>query len=95
MIKIRAKIRLYAGENKRQTPFISGYRPLFEFIGIMKTSGQINLINQEKFMPGEEGFVEIIFLNREYLGEDFRVGKSFKFYEGIEPLGEGEVAEML
>lgn len=94
MIKIIAKIKLYKGGNKRNTPFNTGYRPLFQFIDGMKTSGQITLLNQERFIPGEEGVVEISFLNREYLGQDFRVGKAFKFYEGAEPLGEGEVTEI-
>jgi translation elongation factor EF-Tu-like GTPase len=95
MIKIRAKIKLYIGENKRKTSFVTGYRPLFQFISEMKTSGQITLLNQEAFMPGEEGIVEILFLHRKYLGQDFIVGKSFKFYESEEPLGEGEIVEIL
>lgn len=95
MIIIRAKIKLYTGENKRKTSFNTGYRPLFQFVEDMKTSGQITLLNQEKFIPGEEGVVEISFINKEYLGQDFRVGKSFKFYESKEPLGEGEIMEVL
>lgn len=95
MIKIIAKIKLYTGEKKRKTPFVTGYRPLFQFIEETKTSGQITLLNQEKFIPGEEGIVEISFLHKEYLGLDFRIGKSFKFYESEEPLGEGEIIEVL
>jgi elongation factor Tu len=95
MIKIKAKIKLYTGENKRRTPFATGYRPLFQFIKEMKTSGQITLLNQEKFTPGDEGVVEISFLHKEYLGQDFSVGKSFKFYESEEALGEGEILEVL
>ena len=95
MIKVKAKIKLYKGEKKRRTPFSKGYRPLFQFIKETKTSGLISLLNQEYFIPGEEGVVEISFLRKEYLGQDFNVGKSFKFYEGIEPLGEGEIIEIL
>ena len=95
MIKISAKIKLYTGENKRKTPFVTGYRPLFQFISDTKTSGQITLRTQEKFMLGEEGIVEISFLHKEYLGQDFRIGKSFNFYESEEPLGEGEIIEIL
>lgn len=95
MIKVRAKIKLFKGENKRQTPFTTGYRPLFQFIEEMKTSGQITLINQKEFSPGEEGLVEIIFLHQDYLGRDFGVGKTFSFYEGKEPLGEGKIIELL
>jgi translation elongation factor EF-Tu-like GTPase len=95
MIKIRAKIKLYEGGNKRKTPFLTGYRPLFQFIEEMKTSGQITLLNQEQFIPGQEGVVEILFLHKEYLGQNFRVGKTFTFYESEEPIGEGEVIEII
>lgn len=94
MIRIKARIKLFKGENKRQTPFSVGYRPLFQFIESTKTSGQISLINQSQFKPGEESVVEIAFLNKEYLGEDFGIGKKFNFYEAQEPLGEGEIIEI-
>lgn len=93
MVKIRAHIKLY--ENGRKTPFNSGYKPLFNFIEEMKTSGRIDLIDKEQFYPGEEGEVEIIFLNRDYLGSDFDIGKTFLFGEGAVPLGEGMVKEIL
>lgn len=95
MIKIKAKIKLFEGPSKRQTPFFTGYRPLFKFTDQMKTSGQITLINQGEFRPGDEGIVEITFLHGKYLGRDFGLRKFFKFYEGEEPLGEGEVIELL
>jgi translation elongation factor EF-Tu-like GTPase len=95
MIKVKAKIKLYKGECKRETPFKTGYRPHFKFDGGMKTSGSITLVNQEHFLPDEEGVVEINFVNRESLGQSFGVGKSFYFYEGEEPLGEGQVLEFL
>lgn len=95
MIIIKAKIKLFKGKNKRQTPFMSGYRPLFKFIQETLTSGQINLINQKHFQPGEEGIVEIKFLNKEFLGDDFEIGKNFTFYEAKEPLGEGKVLEII
>ena len=93
MVKIRAYIKLY--EKGRKTPFYSGYRPLFNFIEEMKTSGRIDLIDKELFFPGEEGEVEILFLNRNYLGDDFNIGKMFLFGEGEIPLGEGVVKEIL
>lgn len=93
MVKIRAHIKLY--ESGRKTPFNSGYKPLFNFIEEMKTSGRIDLIDKEQFYPGEEGDVEIIFLNRDYLGSDFDIGKTFLFGEGAVPLGEGMVKEIL
>lgn len=93
MVKIRAYIKLY--ENGRKTPFNSGYKPLFNFIEEMKTSGRIDLIDKEQFYPGEEGEVEIIFLNRDYLGSDFDIGKTFLFGEGAVLLGEGMVKEIL
>lgn len=94
MIKVKAKIKLFEGKGKRQTPFINGYRPVFKFLEEMKTSGQITLINQDEFIPGEEGVVEIVFLHKEYLGQNFGIGKLFNFYEGEEPLGEGKILEI-
>lgn len=61
----------------------------------MKTSGRIDLIDREQFYPGEEGEVEIIFLNRDYLGGDFDIGKTFLFGEGADYLGEGVVKRIL
>lgn len=93
MVKIKAHIILY--ENSRETPFYSGYRPLFNFIEEMRDSGRINLIDREQFCPGEEGEVEILFLNSDYLGNDFDIGKTFLFGEGAVPLGNGVVKEIL
>jgi len=95
MIKVKAHIKLFKGNNKRKTPFISGYRPMFSFIKETKTSGHIQLINQLQFKPGDDGIVEITFINEKFLGEDFAIGKEFKFYEAKESLGEGKVLELL
>ena len=93
MVKIRAIIELY--QNGRKTPFNSGYRPLFNFVEDIKTSGRIDLIDKKLFYPGEKGDVEIVFLNYNFLGYDFGVGKKFFFGEGNIPLGEGIVKEIL
>ena len=92
MIKILAKIKLY---NVRKTAFVSGYRPLFNFIDEMKTSGHITLLDRNEFSPGETGKVEIRFLHREYLGKNFSSGVKFTFDEGSEPLGEGEIIKIV
>jgi translation elongation factor EF-Tu-like GTPase len=93
MVKIKAYIELY--KTGRKTPFHSGYRPLFNFQKEMKTSGEITLIDMNKFSPGDNGIVKINFLNRDFLGDDFKEGKKFVFDEGGEPLGEGIVTEIL
>ena len=95
MIKVKAKIKLYKTVSGRKTQFSSGYRPLFNFIPEMKTSGQITLNDKEEFFPGDEGIVEIAFLNKDYLGNNFGVGTKFTFGEGQEPLGEGEIKELI
>jgi translation elongation factor EF-Tu-like GTPase len=95
MIKIKAKIKLFKSDAGRRTPFTNGYRPLFNFITEMKTSGKITLKDRQEFLPGDEGIVEIEFLNKEYLGNDFEKGKKFTFDEGIEILGDGEVLEII
>lgn len=92
MVKIRANISLF--KNGRKTPFCSGYRPLFEFVKSSKTSGKIELIDREYFSPGDQGFVTILFLSKEYLGENFGVGTKFTFGEGREPIGEGIVVSI-
>lgn len=69
MIRIKAIIKLYS--DSRKTPFLSGYRPLFDFIEETKTSGQITLIDRKAFYLGDEGIVEIAFLHRKALGDDF------------------------
>lgn len=81
MIRIKAIIKLYT--DGRKTPFFSGYRPLFDFIEETKTSGQITLIDREAFYPGDEGIVEIAFLHRKALGNNFLKVLSL-------PLGKGE-----
>ena len=93
MIKTKAKIKLYDGS--RKTPFINGYRPLFNFITEMKTSGQITLIDRQVFYPNQEGIVEITFLKNSFLGKGFNIGSKFTFGEGREPLGEGVIIEIL
>lgn len=93
MIKIKAGIKLY--QNGRTTPFLSGYRPLFNFLEEMKVSGKIELIDRHSFFPGEEADVEIVFLDKKYLGANFRAGVSFTFGEGSIALGEGEVKDIV
>lgn len=93
MIRVKAIIKLFI--NGRKTPFITGYRPLFTFVEGVKTSGQITLKVQSGFSPGDEDIVEITFLRREFLGENFGLGSKFTFGEGREPFGEGVIKEIL
>jgi translation elongation factor EF-Tu-like GTPase len=93
MIRVTARIELYA--NGRKTPFISGYRPLFEFILGIKTSGRITTLNKQRFFPGDAGIVRIDFLNQELLGPMFGPGSKFTFGEGGKPLGEGHILKVL
>lgn len=95
MITIKAKIRLYKGKEFRQTPFHSGYRPLFLFDGGEKTSGQIKLQDRTAFSPGDEDVVQVKFIHRDFLGKKFSEGASFKFYESKIALGEGTVVSIL
>ena len=95
MIKVIANIKLYKNVNSRKTSFLTGYRPLFNFIKEMKKSGQIILKEKAEFFPGDEGVVEINFLDKKYLGDNFGLGSKFTFGEGGEPFGEGEIIEVL
>ncbi|WP_029906656.1 hypothetical protein [Prevotella sp. 10(H)] len=93
MIKIKAEILLY--KDGRTTPFISGYRPAFDFIPGAKTSGKIELIDCSHLYPGQRAEVFIYFLTNKYLGEDFSEGNFFTFGEGGPPLGEGIITEII
>jgi hypothetical protein len=73
------------------TPFVSGYRPLFNFVDEMKKSGKIILLDRREFLPGNEAEVEIVFLDKQYLGDNFRDGTKFTFDEDSIPLGDGEI----
>jgi len=89
MITLKAKIKLYA--SGRPIPFSTGYRPMFNFIEKMKTSGKIQLNDRERFYPGDEGIVLITFVSEKYLGFNLGSGSKFTFDEGGNPIGEGEV----
>ncbi len=90
MVRILASLYLYAGESSRQTPFETGYRPLFDVVEGVKTSGMITLLDREQFFPGDEGMVEIKFIEA-----DCSKGMKFQFSEGREPLGEATVIRIL
>jgi len=90
MVRIKAKIKLYAGVGKRKTPFANGYRPLFDVLEDNKTSGMITLLDRDEFKPGDEGIVEIKFIDANCSKDTL-----FYFYESREPLGEGVVVEIL
>ena len=95
MIRVKAYLSLFKNDMGRETPFISGYRPLFNFTPEMKVSGQITLLDRDKFYPGDEGVVLIFFLNDEYLGDNFQIGSKFTFCEGRDIIGMGEVIEVM
>jgi len=78
MIKIKAKLRL---NQMRKTSIHTGYRPQFNFISETSTSGHIILLDREKLLPGEEAVVEILFLFKEFLGDDLSPGKIVTFGE--------------
>jgi len=90
MFKVKAKIKLFKGDGKRNTPFKNGYRPLFDFLKESKVSGSIKLIDRGQFKPGEEAIAYITFL-----GSFCKVGTHFSFYESIVPLGEGGILEIV
>ncbi|MEX8547014.1 MAG: hypothetical protein V5804_05370 [Mucilaginibacter sp.] len=95
MLNVRAFIKLYQGNLYRKTPFASGYKPSFNFVADMKKTGKITLLDKKEFTPGEEGEVEIAFLDKDYLGNDFGDGKKFTFSEGTHILGEGRILKVI
>lgn len=97
LIKIHASIKLFSGENMRQTPFNNKYRPAFEFPGARtKLSGRIDLIDREEFEPGSTGVVQVTFIKGMINDDYFRKGQTFYISEGGKyNLGEGEILEVL
>ena len=92
-IKIFAHLELFEGENMRKTPFLSGYRPVFEFEGARtKISARIDLIDNENFLPGTSGIVQITFLKGMISDDCFKKGEPFVISEGGKyNLGKGEI----
>jgi translation elongation factor EF-Tu-like GTPase len=97
LIKVLARIKLFSGENMRQTPFASKYHPAFDFPGTKtKISGRIDLIDMDNFKPGTENTVYITFLKGMISDDNLKKGKTFNISEGGKyVLGEGEIVEML
>jgi translation elongation factor EF-Tu-like GTPase len=98
LIKVLAKLKLFSGENMRQTPFFSKYRPVFNFDGaITKISGRIDLIGEVKsFAPGALGIVQLSFIKGIISDTYFKEGEIFTISEGGEYiLGEGEILKLL
>lgn len=94
MLKIKAQIELY--ENSRDTPFYSGYRPIFLFEEGEYTSGSIELLEKKIFYPGETSSVNISFGEKKILGPKFNIGVKFIFCESPRSImGEGIVQEIL
>lgn len=97
LIKILAQIKLFSGENMRQTPFKNKYRPAFDFKGARtKLSGRIDLIDREDFEPGSTGVVQVTFIRGMIDDEYFKKGQTFYISEGGKyNLGEGEILEII
>ena len=75
---------------------MTGYRPLFNFIGATtKISGSINLIDRAKIAPGESCVVQIKFNEGIISSEHFYDGCKFTFDEGGIVLGDGEIVKLL
>lgn len=96
LVKINAKIELFAGNQFRQTPFNSGYHPVFSFIGAnTRISGRIDLIDMDAFSPGETAIVQISFIAGMLKDDHFKAGENFTFGEGRHSLGKGQIIERL
>jgi len=92
MKKVKAKIYLYKHKG-RTTPFISGYKPAFNF-GDNNSfiTGKIELIDMDKFLKGMLGEVYIYFNDTNNVVSE---GKTFSINEPPIEIGEGEVLEII
>lgn len=98
IVKILAKLELFAGYNMRQWPFSSKYRPIFSFSNDPwnKISGSIDLLNEQNyFEPGSTGIVQISFIKGFLNDSCLQPGQTFFISEdGSNNLGKGEVIEV-
>ncbi len=94
LFKIEAEIEINKKGGGRTWPIKTGYRPGFNFLDKMQTSGSIYLINREDLKPGEKGIVEVSFISNELLGA-IQIGTEFKFYEGPVEIGNGKVLKVI
>lgn len=97
MVKVKADIELFkTSEGGRKTPFINGYRPLFDFSGARTlTSGKIDVIERDGLSPGETGKVIITFIKGIIDDSHFKVGERFSFGEGVNLTGQGTIIEII
>jgi len=95
MLRVHAKIHLYAGEKKRKHFVLSGYRPNFSFVPESMTCGSITLLDREKLEPGSTGTAMIRFHSPALLGSEFGPGTKAEFFEGLVSVGEAEILEIL
>lgn len=97
LVKVIADIELFAGENMRQIPFVSKYRPAFDFTGAKtKISGRIDLINMNEFAPGKSGIVQVTFIKGIIPDSYFKKGQLFTISEGGRyDLGKGIIIEKI
>lgn len=96
-IIVLVRLILFEGKNMRKHPFNSGYRPIFEFSGAKtKVSARIDLINSEKFYPGEAGMVKVTFIREVIEDSFFKITQQFFISEGGKyNLGKGEIVEVI
>lgn len=96
IIQVLAKLEIFDGENMRQIPISSKYRPAFKFEGAStRLSGQIELLHEDYLYPGCSTILKISFIKGIIDDSFFRQGESFTFSEGANPLGRGKIIERL
>lgn len=82
-------------EGGRLSPVGSRYRPHLVFDNdpdAYKTTAQHMFFNDEIIWPGESAYAEIWLLSGSY---DFKVGETFKTFEGLRQIGYGTITEIL
>lgn len=96
LIQVLSKIELFSGDKMRKTAFVSGYRPLFDFLGAnIKISGSIDLINGDEFKPGNKDIVRLTYLRGIINDTYINVGSVFTFSERANAFCNGEIIEIL
>jgi hypothetical protein len=94
IVKVLAKITISSNYVR---PITTGYRPLFSFNSLRKTtSGQIELINNDRLAPGSSAEVHITFKRGIVTENDLMPRTKLTFNEGLPSLvGEGYVIKVV
>jgi len=98
-IRVLARVSVHrTDEGGRHGPFTSGYRPNHNFGGPMDRVffiGQVDVPDDAWVQPGETRDLVVTFLNVRGLSDLLRVGRSWRFQEGLRHVATAELLAII